>query len=390
MTLKGKRVRYCLLFFSVLVIIVGCRNWTPRQVHLSIQGDPSTSVTVTWITRDGEDTETHTVKFGTSPGGHNEEALGSSHKIPNEPVGYMHVVELTDLVPNTRYYYICGDKGGGWSPEFTFRTAPVEAQDFTFVVIGDMGTTPAANKNLEQMISENPSFVLHAGDLSYANGVSVIWDIWFYQIAPLAANVPYMPSIGNHEVEPDLGLSSYLGRFALPNNERWYSFDWGNVHVVSMNTESPHTPESAQLVWLKKDLADASGNPDIDWIVVFFHKPPYSSSPIHGSNLSVRETICPLLEEYGVDVVFSGHNHTYERSHPIKDGVLDPQGTVYVVTGGGGYSLYPVGNDYWTARSESIYHHIRVDITAEGKLRLKAISRDGGVFDGFEISKTGG
>jgi len=390
MMLKGKRVRYYLLFFSVLVFISGCRNLTPRQVHLSFQGDPSTSVTVTWITWGKEDTETHAVKCGTSPGGHTEEAFGSSHKIPNEPIGYVHEVQLTDLVPNTRYYYICGDKDGGWSPEFTFKTAPVEAQDCTFVVIGDMGTTPAANKNLEQMISENAAFVLHVGDLSYANGIGVIWDIWFNQIAPLAANVPYMPSIGNHEVESDLGLSSYLGRFALPNSERWYSFDWGNIHVVSLDTESPYTPESAQLVWLEKDLADACGNPDIDWIVVFFHKPPYSSSPIHGSNLSVRSTICPILEGYGVDVVFNGHDHTYQRSHPIKDGALDPQGTVYVVTGGGGYSLYAVGNDYWSARSESIYHHVRVDITAEGKLRLKAVSRDGGVFDEFEISKTGG
>ncbi len=214
---------------------------------------------------------------------------------------------------------------------------------------------------------------------------------------PLAARVPYMPSIGNHEDEPDLGVTSYLGRFTLPNNERWYSFDWGNAHIVSLDTESPYTLDSDQLIWLENDLASASADPDTDWIVAFFHAPPYSASPERGSNPSVRNLISPLLETYGVDVVFNGHAHVYERSHPIRDEVVvdrdpglyeDPEGTIYVVTGGGGALLYRSGTADWTAVTRSIYHYVRVDVLAEGTLHLQAISKDGVVIDEFRIHKS--
>jgi hypothetical protein len=397
MKFRARMVQYCVIIISCLLFVAGCGSLPPKQIHLTVQGNASTSATIAWVTRGKEDTETHTVKYGVSPGDYTEVATGNSHGIPNEPFGYIHEVELTGLEPNTAYYYICGDEAGRWSSEYTFTTAPDGARDFTFVVVGDMGTTPAAMENLDQMSSENPAFVLHAGDLSYANGITVVWDIWFQQIAPLAANVLYMPSIGNHEDETNLGLSSYLGRFALPNNERWYSFNWGNTHVISLDTESLHTPSSDQLVWLDSDLADANENPEIDWIVVFFHKPPYSASPAHGSDLSVRRTICLLLDTYGVDIVFNGHDHTYERSFPLNDEVVvddhpniyeNPGGTVYVVTGGGGYPLYEVGWDYWTAYTESVYHHVKVDILAAGTLHLQAISRQGDLFDECWIHKT--
>ncbi len=395
MEFKGKGIRYWTIIFYCLLSVAGCN--IPKQIHLTVQRDASTSVTVAWVTKGKDDTRTHTVKYGTGPGDYTAHGDGSSHQIPNELFGYVHEVELTSLEPNTRYYYISGDKFGGWSSEYTFTTAPDGPRDFTFVVVGDMGVTAAAIQNLYQMRSEDPSFVLHAGDLSYANGFTPIWDIWFEQISPLAANALYMPSIGNHEDEPDLGVSSYLGRFALPNNERWYSFDWGNTHVVSLDTESPYTEGSEQLDWLEEDLASASANPEIEWIVVFFHKPPYSASPAHGSNLSVRQYICPILEYYGVDIVFSGHDHTYERTYPIRGGVVveedldeydNPEGTIYVVTGGGGAALYEVGTDYWTAYAESVHHHVKVDILAEGSFHLQAISKDGRILDEFWVHKS--
>jgi 3',5'-cyclic AMP phosphodiesterase CpdA len=191
---------------------------------------------------------------------------------------------------------------------------------------------------------------------------------------PVAARVLYMPSIGNHEYEGDLGVSSYLGRFALPNNERWYSFDWGNTHIVSLDTESEYTSDSDQLGWLESDLASASTDRNTDWIVVFFHAPPYSASPERGSNLSVRNSISPLLETYEVDVVFNGHAHVHERSYPIQREVVvdtdpkvykDPTGIIYVVTGGGGALLYRSGSEYWTASSRSIYHYVKVDILVD-------------------------
>jgi len=342
------------------------------------------------------DTKTHIVKYGTLPGGYTHQAQGSSHRIPNALSGYVHEVQLSGLEPATRYYYICGDDTEGFSEEHTFTTAPHETHATTFVVVGDMGITLNAKKNLDWMISESPSFVLHAGDLSYANGVGFKWDVWFQMIAPLAADIAYMPAIGNHEDEDELGFSAYLERFALPHNERWYSFEWSNAHVIALDTESSFAPGSNQVVWLENDLSAAAADPNIDWIFVFFHVPPYSASPAHGSNLSVRRNICPLLEAYGVDVVFSGHDHLYERSFPIfdeqvvdsdPDTYINPAGPIYVVTGGGGKSLYEAGAEYWTAYTESIYHYVKIDIQPGGSLLLQAISNDGDIIDECRIYK---
>ncbi len=393
---RVKSVTCCLIFFVCLVFAAGCERLTPGQIHLSVQGNAATSVTITWVTMSPEDREAQRVMYGRSPGDYTEVAFGSSKKLPNELFGCVHEVKLTDLEPNTTYYYVCGSQTGGTSDENTFTTAAVEVQDFSFVVIGDMGVSVEAEMNLNRMISEDPSFVLHAGDLSYANGQTHIWDIWFEMIEPLAAKVIYMPSIGNHEVEDLLRLSSYLGRFTLPHNERWYSFNWGNVHLISLDTESLYIPGSKQLEWLENDLNEASADSTIDWIIVFFHKPPYSSSLAHGSDLFIRRFISPVLEAYGVDVVFNGHDHTYERSFPVyNEQVVDtdpheytnPNGTIYVVTGGGGKSLYETGGDYWTAYTESVYHHVKVNIQAERTLHLQAISTQGDVIDECWIYK---
>ena len=388
--------KYFLAGLCSILLFVGCVDQVPRQIHLSVQSNSSTSVTVTWVTTSADDTVTQQVEYGQSPGSYTDVADGSSHSRPNEPPGFVHDVEITGLLPDTTYYYRCGDSAAGWSDEHSFTTAPAMASDFSFAVIGDMGVTYAAQQNLAQMMAYDPSFTLHTGDLGYANGLQLIWDSWFEQIAPLASQSLYMPSPGNHEYEDSFELSSYLGRFALPNNEYWYSFDWGNTHVVSLDTESPYTAGSDQLVWLEGDLATASSDPDIDWIIVFFHRPPYSASPAHGSNLSIRANICPLMDTYGVDLVLAGHDHLYERTYPLfNEAVVDtnttyytnPGGPIYVVTGGGGVSLYETGSEYWTVYTESFYHHVKVEIQAGGTLHLQAISMDGDLRDECWIYK---
>lgn len=396
MKAKLDRATFSFIFVFCIVFVAGCQDFTPGQIHLSTQDDPAETITISWVTLHPQDTETHIVMYGISPGDYTDMAIGSSRRIPNEAYGYVHEVQLTGLEPATRYFYICGDETEGFSDEHSFTTAPSVSQDTTFVVIGDMGITLNALKNLDWMISESPSFVLHAGDLSYANGVSPKWDVWFQMIAPLAAEVAYMPAIGNHEDEDEFGFSAYLQRFALPNNERWYSFDWSNMHVIALDTESAFSPGSAQIVWLQNDLAVAAANPNIGWIFVFFHVPPYSASPAHGSNLNVRHNICPILEDYGVDVVFSGHDHLYERSFPLfneqvvdsdPDTYVNPAGPIYVVTGGGGKSLYETGFEYWTAYTESTYHYVKVDIQPGGSLVLQAVSNDGFIIDQCWIYK---
>jgi hypothetical protein len=138
---------------------------------------------------------------------------------------------------------------------------------------------------------------------------------------------------------------------------RYYSFDWGNAHFVALNSELYHGDHSyhpeEQKTWLDRDPKETRQ----PWKIVYFHRPIYSSSK-HGSDERIRKDLEPVLVRHEVDLVFSGHGHVYERTVPIR-------GVTYVVSGGGGKGLYPVGRSEWTAFSKSAYH--AVVICVDGK-----------------------
>ena len=163
----------------------------------------------------------------------------------------------------------------------------------------------------------------------------------------------------------------YLEVFSLPENggdagrERWYSFDWGDVHFVALDTERL---SERQAIWLEEDLLAN----ELPWVVAYLHAPPYSSGE-HGSDLAARELFTPLFETYGVQLVLAGHEHNYERTKPIS-------GVTYVVTGGGGRSSRAVGTSSFTAFSEEVLHFVYVEIDSD-TLLLHAIDGVGREFD---------
>ena len=136
----------------------------------------------------------------------------------------------------------------------------------------------------------------------------------------------------------------------------------------------------AQHAWMESELAASSA----DWKVLYFHHPPYAAGG-YGSDLGVRAAIGPTLDAYGVDVVFSGHNHNYERSIPVRNGEADPDGTVFVVTGGGGKRLYDTGTGWFTAYTESVHHFVRVTIDGP-RLSMEARASDGRVIDAVTLA----
>ena len=152
--------------------------------------------------------------------------------------------------------------------------------------------------------------------------------------------------------------------------------------------------------WLDADLRQAAADPAIKWRVAFDHRPFYSTGQRHGADHTYVKWVRPVLEKYHVDVVFSGHEHTYERTLPMLNGVARSEspktwtqgaGPAYVVTGGGGAPVY---NDFgpaqpWDAVRRKGHEHVRVDIDASGNtLRLTAIADDDGhvPFDQFVIT----
>lgn len=279
---------------------------------------------------------------------------------------------LEGLEPGTIYCYALEDGGIPLTGRTGFRTAPTPGSGapVRFVAFGDSGSGGDDQLSVLSQIETVPfDLILHTGDVAYDGGSLTELEIYVFDIyASLFRSFPFFPASGNHDYESNDG-APFRSVFALPGNERWYSFDWGDVHFVALDTERMG---KEQVDWLDADLA-ATRKP---WKVVYGHRPPFSSGH-HGSDRVLRRWFVPILEKHRVDLVLSGHDHDYER--------IKPQGGVnYVVTGGGGRGTYDVGTSSFTAFSESVLNFVYVTIGAD-TLVLHAIDGSGKEFDQLVI-----
>lgn len=200
------------------------------------------------------------------------------------------------------------------------------------------------------------------------------------------SSAPFYPSLGNHDVRTN-GGAPYLHAFDLPTDnpqktERYYSFDYGPVHFVALDSELYHADHSisaqAQKAWLAKDLAE-SRRP---WKIVYFHRPPFSSSrgPHPGGDERIRTDLVPVFERAHVDLVFCGHQHNYERFRPIN-------GVTYIASGGGGGEhLYPIKPGKRSAYAVSRLNVLKV-IASPHDLEVEAVGANGAVFDRVRLMK---
>jgi len=289
-------------------------------------------------------------------------------------IGARHAVTLTGLSPYTVYHYRVEMDGAllAGGGDFTFRTAAGPGQTaFTFAVLGDTRTQHEVHRGVvERIVAMSPDFVLHTGDLVEVGSDPHQWEVFFEIERELIARAPLFPTLGNHEGDH----ANYFEAFYLPGNERWYVFDYGPARFVCLQVDgfAEFGPGSQQYAWLEDVLADSSQ----DWLVVYFHAPPYTSVE-DGYEEIVRQVLPPLFERYGVDLVFNGHKHNYERN--------EVRGVTYVVTGGGGAPLYAEQEREPTQAAFALaYHFVLVEVNG-GWLGVTAISDGGEVLDRFEL-----
>lgn len=247
---------------------------------------------------------------------------------------------------------------------------PAQGSSLTFMVLGDTRTGHAAHQSVVDKMLElgPPEFYLHTGDLVDFGSDRSQWDTFLDIEHDLMQVSTLYPAMGNHE----MNHQNYFDALNPPG--RWYSFDSGDAHFICLQVDGygDYTPGSLQYEWLVSDLESTSK----PWKFVFFHIPPYSSGG-WGSDLNVRQTLCPLFEQYGVIIVFSGHDHGYERS--VANGVT------YIVTGGGGAPLYPQAHDNPASVYFAGVHHFVQITLSDDTLHGVAIEPDGTEFDPFTI-----
>lgn len=352
---------------------------TPISPHLSWTGDPSTTIAAVWQT----DADTLATQIRLTSGGETFTVDGRSFVLEgNADMGRVHEVRVCGLLPGVTYTYDVGG-AGTWSEASTFTTGPEtgSTDPFVFAVAGDTRGDPTTwGAVLAAMEARGAEFRAFTGDAVNSGFQETEWASWLAAGEGALGRAATLPAHGNHE---NLA-QEYFSVMALPGNEQWFSVDYGNAHLVFVN-DTPTTEEAwqEQLTWLAADLAASTAH----WKLLFHHKPGYSSSTVHAEETKVRDELVPIAEAGGVQVDFAGHNHHYERSAPLRGGVEDPTGIVYVVTAGGGAPLYTndMRNPY--TRVAKVVEHYTIVRVQDDILTVYAYDLAGNILDAFSVQR---
>lgn len=371
----GERIHKGLLCFPLLYLLGAGQDILAQTVTRGpyLQKASTSEITIRWRT---DTNTTGRVWYGNSPGNLtnavDEVALATSdnpdYGDPSYPLtnhtlpGTEHIVSITGLQADTQYFYAVGLTGGtilaGDDPDHYFTTHPVigSTRPQRFWVLGDSGTGNSSaeavrDAYLELAGTENEAdMFMMLGDNAYGNGTDQDFQDGVFDIYPMVLrNKVLWPTLGNHDARdfnpvtgayegnksgPFMGFHQ-LNNFSLPSNgeiggvasgtEKYYSFDRGNIHFICLDSTERDgfgtslEPDGPMAMWLQSDLLATNQN----WIIAFWHHPPYSKGSHHGDG-DMRSVFVPLLEAGGVDLVLSGHSHSYERSRLINSLTSDP------------------------------------------------------------------
>ncbi len=296
---------------------------------------------------------------------------------------HQHAFTIGGLAPATRYLYRVTTDGVAYGGSFV-SAPPPDAHGVEFLAYGDTRTYPATHDQVAAAIraacAADPAlqtFALFMGDYVGSGGSETSWTDEFFgpaypNIRAFMADVPLQPCMGNHENTSPLLFAKYEPCPWVAG--RYWSFDYGPVHVTVVDQYTSYGPFSAQLQWIADDLA-ATSRP---WKVVVLHEPGWSSGSGHANNASVQAYLQPLFEQYGVAIVFAGHNHNYCRA--VAGGV------VHVTTGGGGAPIEPPLDGQPNVVASAAANHYCTVAVDGGTLTLRAIAVPGGaVLDSFTL-----
>lgn len=446
--------------FGLLIISSNVGNAQQLLRGPYLQKLTSTSINVRWRTDVAATTK---VYYGT-------DVNNLTQTVSDNTAVTDHDIAITGLQPFTQYFYKIESNGtelmnGGSIADQHFKTAPIPGtvQPIRVWSIGDFGKGNLGEKKvrdsyLQYSQGTHTDVWLWNGDNVYENGTDAeyqerVFDT-LYGYGNVFKNMPFFPCPGNHDynsicpipcgTDPNQHSGPYYDMVTVPTNgeaggvpsglKNYYSYDYGNVHFVSLNSElgsttasydwngvygADHAANSPMMQWLRADLTANN----LPWVIVYWHQCPYTQGSHHSDDFweiymkAMRQNIVPVLEEYNVDLVISGHSHVYERSYLIKGHygtsgtfnsstmminstsgnetlgeayLKDSIGTVYVVSGNAGSEdsdpEFPYPCMYFSDGGNNIYGSFLMDIN-DNKLTGKYLTSEGEIKDQFTIIK---
>lgn len=417
----------CLLAVAALSPTAPAQSLT-RGPYL--QNGSTTAVSVRWRTNSATDS---LVRYGTSAGALNQSVARTTATTEHE-------IRLTGLTPDTTYYYSVGNSAKVLASgnDYLVRTAPTGAKPTRVWVLGDSGTNGSGQRAVRDAYyrytgSRHTDLWMMLGDNAYESGTDSEYQTKLFNIYPTMLRKSVLWSCyGNHDAASSSSSSQtgpYYAQHTFPKQgeaggvasgtEAYYSYDYGNIHFICLDScESSRSTTGAMAKWLRNDLANTTK----DWVVAFWHHPPYSRGSHNSDSEStlreMRERFVPILESYGVDLVLCGHSHAYERSKFIDGhhgksttfndsmvvqpgsgrdggaytkaglGPIPNSGAVFAVAGasgklGGGTLNHPA-----MVISLNVYGSMVLDFDG-GRLDALYLDRAGSIRDRFTILKSG-
>ncbi len=333
----------------------------PYSENPRFTGTPTASDNIECITEEGIIRETPAVDFG---------IIGI---MPYETVLTRHIVKLTDLEPGTKYCYRIGDAERGWWSEAGVLETADNSRAFTFLHVTD---TQAQNSKqfdvwanlLRVAKKEVPDFkfLLSTGDQVDMGSNLKLWTLFANNASDTLMSTPLMPTAGNHEAMSgsEFALDQNFVLSNVPEQDTtegvYYSFDYNNAHFAVLNSNNLNEDEGLsddQIDWLKTDMTAS----DAEWKFVAIHKAPYSNGSHFDDDdvIEIRKQLSKLMPELDIDMVFQGHDHVYLRTDAMANNKVvpsetqeitsngktytakvDPQGTIYTITGCAGVKYY--------------------------------------------------
>jgi acid phosphatase type 7 len=377
----------------------------PDRVILNLTEEPTSSVAVTWRTDTTINSGTVEVQPAapmivpennliftatTSTEKYNWE--GEAEIISNH-----HSAILTGLEPGKQYSYRVGTRDY-WSEWFDFQTAPADNSGFTFIYYGDPQSDIRSqwSRVIRNAFRKepDPAFMLYAGDLINRPGRDTEWHEWFGAGSFIYASVPQLMTPGNHDYDGLKLAPHWNAQFTLPFNGpsglkgTCYYVDYKNLRLISLDTatggelrDEDGYEMRAQTAWLDSLLQENTK----EWVIVTTHLPIYSPKE-NRDNYRIRRQFQPIMEKHGVDLVLTGHDHSYARGRATDN----PQGElsiVYVVSVSGP-KMYEIGdNKQWIEHKGANTQLYQVISIENNELVYKAYTTEGTLFDKFVIRK---
>ena len=380
----------------------GNEDGTPTFVKVNAVKDSTSMKNITWVSKPGVSEDTPVVLYAKKSDYEKDgdaafkkvegkcklTSLSGYSDVKENRIIYANSAEISNLDADTTYVYKVGD-GDLWSKEYEFTTA-YKNEDTKFFLVGDTQAedTTIISKITDMISKEHYDFGVQTGDFvddptkyNYWDNILTAFD------GDVFKGVDMIHVTGNHELAGDPDSTIAKNMFNI-ESEHHYSVTYGNVYVAVIGYTASKNQTIEDAKWLVEDAAKSNEK----WKVVVSHQPPYGTNETTHDCENVHKYISEACDQAGIDFMFSGHDHAYARTNPLKAGTRDTEnGTVYYVCGSTGEKSYPATNvrgydfaKFGNTDYDGIY--FSVDANAS-EFKVDVYDQDGNLLDTYTKSK---